>query len=174
MISGTSVRYCPSIEDKVVKFKDHPNHHVFIEPEGRNTAPAACVAALMLEKEPDALMLIMPSDHLVRKPEAFRDAVATAVPVAESGHLVTFGIRPTAPATASEYASSSMPSFVGSGVGAGRACASAWPEMSWSWGCIVPPWGRWAAQWGVAARALSARVLLAIAAGGGCIPATVV
>ncbi len=35
MISGTSVRYCPSIEDKVVKFKDHPNHHVFIEPEGR-------------------------------------------------------------------------------------------------------------------------------------------
>ena len=35
LISGTSVRYCPSIEDKVVKFKDHPNHHVFIEPEGR-------------------------------------------------------------------------------------------------------------------------------------------
>jgi tRNA uridine 5-carboxymethylaminomethyl modification enzyme len=36
LISGTSVRYCPSIEDKVVKFKDHPNHHVFIEPEGRS------------------------------------------------------------------------------------------------------------------------------------------
>jgi len=35
LISGTSVRYCPSIEDKLVKFKDHPNHHVFIEPEGR-------------------------------------------------------------------------------------------------------------------------------------------
>ena len=38
MISGTSVRYCPSIEDKIVKFKDHPEHHVFIEPEGRNVA----------------------------------------------------------------------------------------------------------------------------------------
>ncbi|TAN37274.1 MAG: tRNA uridine-5-carboxymethylaminomethyl(34) synthesis enzyme MnmG [Verrucomicrobia bacterium] len=36
MISGASVRYCPSIEDKMVKFKDHPSHHVFIEPEGRN------------------------------------------------------------------------------------------------------------------------------------------
>jgi len=36
MISGTSVRYCPSIEDKVVKFKDHPSHHIFIEPEGRD------------------------------------------------------------------------------------------------------------------------------------------
>ena len=36
MISGTSVRYCPSIEDKVIKFKDHPEHHIFIEPEGRN------------------------------------------------------------------------------------------------------------------------------------------
>jgi tRNA uridine 5-carboxymethylaminomethyl modification enzyme len=35
-ISGTSVRYCPSIEDKIVKFKDHPSHHIFIEPEGRN------------------------------------------------------------------------------------------------------------------------------------------
>jgi len=76
---------------------------VIIEPQGRNTAPAACVAALLLERDPDALMLIMPSDHLVRKPEAFRIAVATAVPVAQRGHLVTFGIRPTAPATAYGY-----------------------------------------------------------------------
>src|SRR5262245_36931932 len=53
---------------------------VIIEPMGRNTAPAACVAALLLEKEPGALMLIMPSDHLVRDPAAFRAAVAAAVP----------------------------------------------------------------------------------------------
>ena len=37
MISGTSVRYCPSIEDKIVKFKDHPVHHIFIEQEGRQS-----------------------------------------------------------------------------------------------------------------------------------------
>ena len=76
---------------------------IVIEPEGRNTAPAACVAALLLEKEPDALMFIMPSDHLVRKPEAFRIAVANAVPVAQDGHMVTFGIQPTTPSTAYGY-----------------------------------------------------------------------
>ena len=76
---------------------------VIIEPMGRNTAPAAAVAALLLEKEPDALMLIMPSDHSVRDPQAFREAVATAVPVAHDAHLVTFGIQPTAPATAYGY-----------------------------------------------------------------------
>lgn len=37
LISGTGVRYCPSIEDKIVKFPDHETHHVFIEPEGRNS-----------------------------------------------------------------------------------------------------------------------------------------
>jgi mannose-1-phosphate guanylyltransferase/mannose-6-phosphate isomerase len=76
---------------------------IIIEPQGRNTAPAACVAALLLENEPDALMLVMPSDHSVRSPEAFRTAVAKAVSVARAGHLVTFGIKPTGPATAYGY-----------------------------------------------------------------------
>jgi mannose-1-phosphate guanylyltransferase/mannose-6-phosphate isomerase len=76
---------------------------VIIEPQGRNTAPAAAVAALLLEEAPDDLMLIMPSDHSVRDPEAFRAAVAIAVDVAREGHLVTFGIKPDAPATAYGY-----------------------------------------------------------------------
>ena len=76
---------------------------IIIEPEGRNTAPAACVAALLLEKEPDALMFIMPSDHLVRKPEAFRITSATAVPAASQNYMVTFGIRPTVASTAYGY-----------------------------------------------------------------------
>ncbi len=76
---------------------------IIIEPQGRNTAPAACVAALLLADDPDALMLVMPSDHLVRDPAAFRAAVAAAVPVAHAGHLTTFGIRATAPATAYGY-----------------------------------------------------------------------
>lgn len=76
---------------------------IIIEPQGRNTAPAACVAALLLENEPDALMLVMPSDHSVRNPEAFHAAVTKAVVAAQSGRLVTFGIRPTAPATAYGY-----------------------------------------------------------------------
>ncbi len=76
---------------------------VIIEPQGRNTAPAACVAALLLAEEPDALMLVMPSDHSVRDAGAFRDAVAAAADVAARGRLVTFGIRPNAPATAYGY-----------------------------------------------------------------------
>jgi len=68
---------------------------VVIEPVGRNTAPAAAVAALLVEAEADALLLVMPSDHQVRNPQAFRDAVAKAVPLAQAGMLVTFGIGPT-------------------------------------------------------------------------------
>lgn len=76
---------------------------VVIEPQGRNTAPAAAVAALLLEEHPEDLMLIMPSDHSVRDPDAFRDAVAAAAAVARKNRLVTFGIRPNTPATAYGY-----------------------------------------------------------------------
>lgn len=77
---------------------------VVIEPVGRNTAPAAAVAALMLaESDPDALMLLMPSDHLIADSEAFRRAVQVATPLAEAGYMVTFGIQPTGPNTGYGY-----------------------------------------------------------------------
>ena len=82
---------------------------VVIEPRGRNTAPAACVAALLLESEPDALMLIMPSDHSVKRPDVFREAIACAAPMARDGRLMTFGIRPTYPATAYGYIKAGAP-----------------------------------------------------------------
>ncbi len=66
-----------------------------LEPVGRNTAPAACVAALRLESaEPDALMLVMPSDHAIGAPAAFRAATERAAAAARSGRLVTFGVTP--------------------------------------------------------------------------------
>jgi mannose-1-phosphate guanylyltransferase/mannose-6-phosphate isomerase len=68
---------------------------IVIEPVGRNTAPAAAVAALLAERDPDALLLVMPSDHQVKDTAAFRAAVAKAVPLARAGMLVTFGIQPT-------------------------------------------------------------------------------
>lgn len=69
---------------------------ILIEPEGRNTAPAVLAAALHLAaQDPDALMLVAPSDHVVPNPAAFRDAVAAGVSAAENGQLVTFGIEPT-------------------------------------------------------------------------------
>ena len=76
---------------------------IVIEPQGRNTAPAITAAALLLKDEPDALFLSMASDHIVRKPEAFRAALTAAIPVAQSGWLVTFGIKPTYPETGYGY-----------------------------------------------------------------------
>jgi mannose-1-phosphate guanylyltransferase/mannose-1-phosphate guanylyltransferase/mannose-6-phosphate isomerase len=69
---------------------------ILIEPEGRNTAPAAAAAALHLAAtDPAALMLIVPSDHAVADPQAFRAAVAAGRPAAEEGQIVTFGIAPS-------------------------------------------------------------------------------
>ncbi|KAF0225570.1 MAG: mannose-1-phosphate guanylyltransferase / mannose-6-phosphate [Rhodospirillaceae bacterium] len=66
---------------------------IVIEPVGRNTAPAVAVTALLAA--PEALLLVMPSDHQVRDVDAFRRAVGQAVPLAQAGQLVTFGIQPT-------------------------------------------------------------------------------
>ena len=68
---------------------------VLIEPEGRNTAPAVLAAALWLERsDPEALMLVAPSDHVVPDAAAFRAAVEAGAEAARAGRLVTFGIRP--------------------------------------------------------------------------------
>lgn len=77
---------------------------VLIEPEARNTAPAILAAAFALsQSDPDALMLVAPSDHVIPDTEAFRDAVVKAVPRALAGDLVTFGITPTRAETGYGY-----------------------------------------------------------------------
>ncbi|MEZ0468293.1 mannose-1-phosphate guanylyltransferase/mannose-6-phosphate isomerase [Phaeobacter sp. SYSU ZJ3003] len=69
---------------------------VLIEPAGRNTAPAVLAAALYLEQsDPEGLMLVAPSDHVVPDAPAFRAAVAAGQAAAEAGQIVTFGIKPT-------------------------------------------------------------------------------
>ena len=76
---------------------------IIIEPEGRNTAPAVAVAAHVTDDDLEALLLVMPSDHLVRDADAFRAAVATALPVAAAGHLLTLGVTPSDPSMAYGY-----------------------------------------------------------------------
>ncbi|WP_128513782.1 mannose-1-phosphate guanylyltransferase/mannose-6-phosphate isomerase [Tabrizicola thermarum] len=73
---------------------------ILIEPAARNTGPAILAAALHLVAEhPEALMLVMPTDHSIPDAEAFRATVAAGVPRAEAGQIVTFGIRPDRPET---------------------------------------------------------------------------
>lgn len=77
---------------------------LILEPVGRNTAPAIAIAALQaLSAGDDALLLVLPSDHVVRNEAAFHTAVKQAAVAAESGKLVTFGIVPTAPETGYGY-----------------------------------------------------------------------
>jgi mannose-1-phosphate guanylyltransferase/mannose-6-phosphate isomerase len=77
---------------------------IVLEPVGRNTAPAVAAAALHLSAHHgEAVMLVLPADHRVADEDAFARAVSVAVPQAEQGRLVTFGIVPTFPATGYGY-----------------------------------------------------------------------
>ncbi|MEP6899271.1 MAG: mannose-1-phosphate guanylyltransferase/mannose-6-phosphate isomerase [Rhodanobacter sp.] len=68
---------------------------IVLEPLARNTAPAIALGALQaLQRDPDALLLVLPADHLIADTAAFVDAVKQAMPLAERDWLVTFGIRP--------------------------------------------------------------------------------
>jgi len=81
-----------------------PTPAIVLEPVGRNTAPAIAAAALQATSGgADPLLLVLPSDHVIAKADAFRDAVRTASAAAEQGALVTFGIVPTAPETGFGY-----------------------------------------------------------------------
>lgn len=77
---------------------------IVLEPVGRNTAPAVAVAALQaLKHDPQAIMLVLPADHVINDSAAFAQAVATGTRQAAQGKLVTFGIIPTAPETGYGY-----------------------------------------------------------------------
>ena len=65
---------------------------IILEPAGRNTAPAIALAALVADDDP--LLLVLAADHVIQDKIAFKNAVNNAVPLAESGKLVTFGIVP--------------------------------------------------------------------------------
>lgn len=81
-----------------------PNAEIVLEPCGRNTAPAVAVAALQaLKSDENAVLLVLPADHLIENPTAFHAVVREALPLAEAGHLVTFGVVPTRPETGYGY-----------------------------------------------------------------------
>lgn len=81
---------------------------IILEPIGRNTAPALTIAALSKISEPDALLLVLPSDHLIANQKAFHHALSIASPLAEAGKIVTFGIVPTHAETGYGYIESNI------------------------------------------------------------------
>lgn len=77
---------------------------IILEPEGKNTAPAIALAALLLEKtEPNQILLILAADHLIKDTAVFENAILDAVSLAEKNKLVTFGIVPLQPETGYGY-----------------------------------------------------------------------
>ncbi len=83
---------------------------ILLEPVGRNTAPAVAVAAqYLLAIDAQALMLVLPADHVITDVAAFHLAIAEAAALAGDGALATFGIVPTAPETGYGYIRSGAP-----------------------------------------------------------------
>lgn len=84
---------------------------LILEPVARNTAPAILLAARWVAEHhgADTLMLVMPSDHVIAKPDALMAAVDSAVPTARDDYLVTFGIAPTRPETGYGYIETGAP-----------------------------------------------------------------
>jgi mannose-1-phosphate guanylyltransferase / mannose-6-phosphate isomerase len=83
---------------------------IILEPAGRNTAPAVAIAAhTALSLEPNAVLLVMPTDQVILDGAAFDAAIAKALPTAKAGGLVTFGVTPESPATGYGYIERGIP-----------------------------------------------------------------
>ena len=91
--------------DVMAGLTDPPHVHYLLEPKGRNTAPAIALAALACAQAhgPEAVMLVLPADHLIPDTEAFVVCALEAAHQAQLGQLVVFGISPTAPETGFGY-----------------------------------------------------------------------
>jgi mannose-1-phosphate guanylyltransferase / mannose-6-phosphate isomerase len=101
VIAGEDHRFL--IADQLVAQGQSPAA-ILLEPEGRNTAPAVALAALWaIAQDPEAVILVIPSDHVIRDVPAFHAAIATALGAAQAGALVTFGIAPDGPETGYGY-----------------------------------------------------------------------
>ena len=103
MIS-TNPAQAESIRVQLREWKDALRDNFVLEPEGRNTAPAIALVALeLVRRDPDAVMLVVPADHIVNGQKDFDAAVSLASMLAENGLLVTFGIKPIRPETGYGY-----------------------------------------------------------------------
>ncbi len=91
-------------EPLMLQAPELPRSNFLVEPLGRGTAPAIGLGAIhMKRRDPDAVMAVLTADHFIRDVDTFRRVLRVAARVAEEGHLVTLGIRPTFPSTGYGY-----------------------------------------------------------------------
>ena len=100
----TNTTQAESIRLQLSEWKDDLVDNIILEPEGRNTAPAIALTALeLMNRDPEAVMVVVPADHVVKAAKKFMRAVKFATKLAAQGHLVTFGIHPSRPETGYGY-----------------------------------------------------------------------
>ena len=91
------------VAEQIRQWKREPGA-IILEPQGRNTAPATAASALYAaDSAEDPVLLVLPADHVIRDPQAFREAVRQGLGAAREGKLVTFGIVPDYPETGYGY-----------------------------------------------------------------------
>lgn len=101
LLAAESARFIAAAQLDEIGVRDAT---LLLEPVARSTAPAIASAAFhLLRTHADALMLVLPSDHLLRNPPVFADAVRAAAELAHSGLLMTFGVVPSGPETGFGY-----------------------------------------------------------------------
>jgi mannose-1-phosphate guanylyltransferase len=98
----TNRRHVPLVREQL---PDTPTGNVIGEPQGRDSAPAIGLMAALLETRlgPEAIMAVLPADHVILGEAAFRQAIQNAAEAAQEGYLVTLGIPPTGPDTGFGY-----------------------------------------------------------------------
>ena len=96
VLTVTNREYVYATRDEYRSVGADERNVFLLEPSARNTAPAIALAALYVQAHygADAVMLILPADHVVEPPAAFKAAVSAACALAESGRIVVFGVRP--------------------------------------------------------------------------------
>lgn len=100
VITGEDYRF---IAQQQLDAMDVTASDLVVEPVGRNTAAAILTAAMLRQNEPEAVLLVLPSDHLITDEDAFRRAIVKAAEVARKGAIVTLGIQPDHASTGFGY-----------------------------------------------------------------------
>jgi mannose-1-phosphate guanylyltransferase / mannose-6-phosphate isomerase len=115
VLISTNPAQADFIRVQLADWKEELKDNYVLEPEARNTAPAIALAATeIVKRDPEAVMLVLPADHVIKGDIRFQAAVALGTELAQVGHLVTFGIRPIRPETGYGYIAVNKRSKLGS------------------------------------------------------------